>query len=154
MIQILYRTAQTGDVPALAALRSMEWGDQQYWEQRITGYMSGEHNPQQALLPRTVIAAQIEDTIVGFIAGHLTRRHECDGELEWINVFPEHRGQGVSTELLNQLWKWFLERNALKICVNVEPQNEAGRKFYAKHGATEMNPHWMVWQDIRQSMLI
>jgi len=31
--------------------------------------MSGEHNPQHALAPRTVIVAEIGGTIVGFIAG-------------------------------------------------------------------------------------
>src|SRR5882672_11537802 len=93
-----YRTAETRDIPALATLRSSEWGEQPYWETRIAGYMSGEHNPQHALAPRTVIVAEIGGTIVGFIAGHLTRRYDCDGELEWINVLPGHRGQGISAE--------------------------------------------------------
>lgn len=149
-----YRSAQDKDAQAIAALRALEWGQQEYWERRVSGYLSGIHNPQKALQPRTAIVAEIDDSIIGFIAGHLTERYGCDGELEWINVLFEYRGQGVSAELLNRLWKWFLERKAFKICVNVDLENAAGRKFYAKHGAIEMNPHWMVWQDIRWRMLL
>jgi ribosomal protein S18 acetylase RimI-like enzyme len=153
MNEILCRAAEMQDIPALAALRSIEWGDQPYWELRIAGYMSSDHNPQQALPPRTVIVAKIESTIIGFIAGHLTTRYECDGELEWINVLPDHRGQSISAELLRNLWNWFLQNDAHKICVNVTPDNPAATRFYAKYGAVSLNAYWMIWQDIRQTSL-
>jgi ribosomal protein S18 acetylase RimI-like enzyme len=153
MESTIYRIATPQDIPALATLRSLEWGERSYWERRLASYISGEHHPQQALPPRTVIVAKTGSTIVGFIAGHLTRRYNCDGELEWINVLPEYRGKGISAELLRNLWDWFLENDAYKICVNVAPDNPAGQKFYTKHGAVALNIHWMIWEDIRQTSM-
>jgi hypothetical protein len=40
-------------------------------------------------MPRVSYVAFEQGLIVGFIAGHLTRRYGCDGELEWINVSPQ-----------------------------------------------------------------
>jgi hypothetical protein len=33
--------------------------------------------------------------------------------------------------------------------VDVDPDNRAGRSFYARHGAVSLNAHWLVWNDIR-----
>jgi ribosomal protein S18 acetylase RimI-like enzyme len=86
--------------------------------------------------------------VVGFIAGHLTLRHGCAGELEWINVAAERRGSGIAPELLRQLAGWFVEQKAFRICVDVEPSNAVARAFYMRHGAETLNPHWLVWSDI------
>jgi ribosomal protein S18 acetylase RimI-like enzyme len=145
---IHYRKAGTSDVAALAHIRSIDWGSEEYWRARISGYMNGELHPQKALAPRIVYAAFHGDLAVGFIAGHLTRRYECDGELEWLNVIPAHRRSGVAPELLRLLAGWFVEEKAHKICVDVDPANAAARRFYANHGASILNPHWMVWEDI------
>ena len=42
---------------------------------------------------------------------------------------------------------WFVEQNAVRICVDVQPQNIAARKLYARCGAQPLNLHWMVWED-------
>jgi GNAT superfamily N-acetyltransferase len=83
---------------------------------------------------------------VGFIAGHLTERFGCDGELQWINVIAKFRKAGIATKLLHLLAKWFVKRNAFYICV--DPGNEQSRKFYAGQGAENLNKHWMAWKDI------
>lgn|SRR5579862_7661645 len=103
------------------------------------------------------------DRIVGLIAGHLTRRFGCDGELEWISVRPEFRELGIASQLLRRLAEWFLAQDvgsmlgtalperglgARRICVDVEPTNRIARRFYARHGAIDLKPHWMVWEDI------
>jgi len=49
---------------------------------------------------------------------------------------------------------WFRQNDASKICVNVAPDNPAGLKFYAKHGAAPLKQSWMIWRDIRQDSLI
>jgi len=110
--------------------------------------MSGVLHPQKALAPRVVYAGFHGDSAVGFIAGHLTRRYECDGELEWINVIPEQRRSGIASELLRLLAAWFVEEKAHRVCVDVDPANLAARRFYANHGAGNLNPHWMLWKDI------
>ena len=38
-------------------------------------------HPQQALPPRVIYVATEGDTLIGYVAGHLTRRYACDGEL-------------------------------------------------------------------------
>jgi len=87
--------------------------------------------------------------LVGFVAGHLTRRYGCQGELEWINVLPERRGAGIASELLRLLAGWFVEQKAFRVCVDVEPSNAVARAFYTRHGAETLSAHWLVWYDIR-----
>ena len=147
---IVYRQAIKDDIPLLAALRSDDLGNQVYWKERIAGYMEGTHHPQQALLPRIVLVACEDEKIIGFIAGHLTRRYQCDGELEWIDVTTAYRRKGIATALVKLLATWFIEQQAYKICI--DPGNAAARKFYNANGAAALNDHWMFWDDIRMVM--
>ena len=142
------REAKLPDVGELARIRATEWGTPAYWETRISGYMRGELHPRESLPPRVVLLASGHEIIVGFIAGHLTRRFGCEGELEWLNVVPERRRTGVASALLRALATWFGSRQARCICVDVNPQNAAARAFYRQHGAEDLNPHWLVWRDI------
>jgi ribosomal protein S18 acetylase RimI-like enzyme len=150
--EVLYRPATLLDVSAMAQIRSEHWGHAPDWEHRIASYLSGEHHPRHALLPRVMIVAEQNDEVIGFIAGHLTRRYHCDGELQWINVSPDHRGQGVATDLLRELADWFASNNAHKICVDVQPRNADARAFYTRHGAEPLNNHWLMWPDIARVM--
>ena len=150
--EVLYRPATLLDVSAMAQLRSEHWGHAPDWEHRIASYLSGEHHPRHALLPRVMIVAEQDDEVIGFIAGHLTRRYHCEGELQWINVSPDHRGQGVATDLLRELADWFASNNALKICVDAQPRNADARAFYTRHGAEPLNDHWMVFSDIASAL--
>jgi GNAT superfamily N-acetyltransferase len=145
-----YREASDADVDELARIRAVEWETEEYWKARIRGYTSGAINPGQALAPRVIYVA-VEDTrIVGFIAGHLSTRFGCDGELEWLNVIPEKRRSGVAGDLLRVLANWFADHNARRICVDADPENPGARSFYRKHGAQVLNPHWLVWPDITE----
>jgi ribosomal protein S18 acetylase RimI-like enzyme len=148
MTTALYRLAEKYDVPAMARIRALSWGAEDYWKTRITAYMDCELHPQHALMPRLNYVALEGDAVVGLIAGHLTRRFACDGELEWIDVIPEQRGRGIASGLLCQLAAWFMEQKARRICVDVDPANAVARGFYTSHGAKELNPHWLVWNDI------
>src|SRR6201985_791504 len=115
--EVLYRPATLRDVASMAQIRSEQyWGHAPDWELRLASYLSGEHHPRHALLPRVMIVAEQDDEVIGFIAGHLTRRFHGDGELQRITVSPDHRGQGVATGLLRELADWFASNNARKIC--------------------------------------
>ena len=92
-----------------------------------------------------------KEQIVGLIAGHLTRRFGCEGEMEWISVRPSYRSRGVASQLLFGLAEWFLAHDVHGVCVDVDPSNQVARRFYARHGAQDLKPHWMVWQDIRKA---
>ena|SRR6201996_424529 len=145
---ISYRQADTTDISGMARLRAAEWEQEEYWRNRIARYMACEQHPQQALRPRVVYVALEDNSVVGFVAGHLTRRYGCDGELEWINVAPASRGSGVASKLLELLAAWFAEQNAASVCVNVDPNNTIARRFYTRHGAENFNEYWLVWNDI------
>jgi GNAT superfamily N-acetyltransferase len=99
-MSVLFRPAEDEDLDAMAAIRAREWETEAYWRRRIGSYMAVEQSPQQALAARAIFVAVDDGTVVGFVAGHRTRRYACDGELEWINVAPEHRGRGLSGQLL------------------------------------------------------
>ena len=145
MRELLYREARLDDVQGMAEVRLGDWETAEFWRDRIAQYLSGEHSPGQALKPRIAYVALEGDHGVGLIAGHLTRRHGCKGELQWISVKPEYRRQGVASELLRRLAAWFVEHHALRVCIDVQPSNENARRFYARHGATDLKPSWMVW---------
>jgi GNAT superfamily N-acetyltransferase len=148
MNEVQYREANCTDVPAMARIRAVEWQTEIFWQQRMLAYMNKEHRPQHALEKRVVFVASIYNEIIGFIAGHLTHRYNCDGELQWINVVHEYRGKGVSTGLLLVLAKWFITQNALTVCIDVDPENTTAQKFYRNHGAENLNAHWLYWKDI------
>jgi GNAT superfamily N-acetyltransferase len=121
-------------------------------DHRMAAYIAGKHHPQQALAPRIVHVALENSAVVGYIGGHLTRRHSCDGELQYLFVARTHRRTGIASALLERLAHWFAEQGASKICVNVNPDSPGARPFYASQGATELSPHWMVWSDIRTAL--
>ena len=109
-------------------------------------YLLGEHHPQQALAPRGIWLADLAETPIGYVAGHLTRRFSCEGELQWLYVVPDHRRCGVASQLLTLLAQWFVEQGARRVCVDVG--DDAARPFYRRCGATDLSRHWMVWPDI------
>jgi len=153
MHNVQYREVNEQDIRSIAKIRAVEWGTEEYWNTRITGYINNinkELNPQQALAPRIIYVAVNNDTVIGFIAGHLTTRYECEGELEWINTVPEFRRHGIASQMLRILAKWFIEHQAYKVCV--DPGNDVARKFYYKNGATKLNKHWMMWENIRTAL--
>ena len=146
------RNARDTDITELSAIRSLEWGSQEYWVERISKYMKRKPGPMQALAERVVLVAVDSKQIVGFAAAHLTTRYNCDAELQWINVMPDFKQQGVASELLKAILDWLVKRDVRKVCVDVSPENITAEKFYAKHGAERLNEHWMIWNDISEEV--
>ncbi len=135
------------DVPEMVRCRA---GDSTIGpaDPRMALYLEGKHHPQHALAPRVMFICMDGDLAVGYIGGHLTRRYDCDGELQYLYVVPQQRRTGIASELLTRLAQWFSERDASRICVDVEPDNTAARAFYARQGAVDLSAHWMEWTDI------
>ena len=136
----------------MAQIRANDWGTEEYWADRISQYLTGEMDTQESLHASACFVAMQGERVVGPIAGHLTRRFGCEGELQWISIRPEFRGIGIASRLLCLLAEWFLSHNARRICVDVEPSNEAARRFYARHGAQDLKPHWMTWDNIQTTL--
>jgi GNAT superfamily N-acetyltransferase len=144
----IYREAAAGDVAEMARIREAGGWEGGAGAERMARYLAGEHHPQQALAPRAVYVAETGGAMAGFIAGHLTTRFGCDGELQWIFVLPGRRGAGIADGLFGRLAAWFAGYDARRVCVNVEPDNPRGRAFYARHGARPIHPYWMMWDDV------
>lgn len=134
----------------MAAIRALEWETEAFWISRIGAYLRKEHSPQLALSSRAAFTAADGTTVVGFVAGHGTRRFGCAGELQWINVTPERRGQGIAALLIAAMGEWFARNAPGRICVNVGPDNVAARNLYRRFGAVRLSDYWMVWEDGRR----
>jgi GNAT superfamily N-acetyltransferase len=150
MALVKYRMALDSDVPGMARIRSASWGTASYWNDRILAYLHGNLHPKDALASRVIFVAEVEHSVVGLAAGHLTRRFGCQGELEWLDVELAHRRKGIATGLLRQLAAWFEREGGYKVCVDVDPANVVARQFYRSRGAAELNEHWFWWKDIRR----
>jgi ribosomal protein S18 acetylase RimI-like enzyme len=146
MSNIEYRESTSEDILFLAEIRARNSATEEYWYDRISGYLKFTVNPQMAFKPRIIYVAHDDNVIVGFIAGHLSHRFECDGELQWIDVVQEYRKVGIASELVKKLARWFIDQNSLKICV--DPGNDIAINFYKKNGAGFLNEHWLFWKNI------
>ena len=109
-------------------------------------YMASKNRPQHALEPRVLLLAHDGATLVGYIVGHLTKRFDCDGELQWIYVVAAQRRTQLAVELLRLLARWFVEHGAKRVCVSVA--DGRARSFYSRNGAVPLNDEWMVWENI------
>jgi len=116
---------------------------------RMAAYLEGRHHPRHALTPRTAYLATVDSGLAGYIAGHLTRRYGCEGEVQYLYVAKGHRRAGVATALLRHLAQWFVENGAARICVDVNDDSPGARPFYLSRGAQQLRPHWMMWSDIK-----
>ena len=150
---ITFRQASLEDVSAMAEIRARYAYTVGYWQTRIQGYLTGEHSPQKALAERVAFVAVEDSTVVGFLAGHSTRRFDCDGELEWIDVIAERQRRGIAGEMMALLAAWFIEQTTFRVCVNVAPDNLPAVNLYARHWAKPLNQYFMVWEDIRLDCL-
>jgi len=145
---VRFREATAADVPAMAACRLGD-ADAGPADERMAAYLDGHHHPQQALAPRTGFAAFAGDAVIGYIAGHLTRRYGYDGEVQYLYVVPGYRRRGVASDLLRLLLGWFEERGVTRVCVNANLDSPAAVPFYLSQGALPLNPHWYAWEDTR-----
>ncbi len=154
---IHYREAGIADVPAIAqvngdTLRECGLDTAGVWDLerlrgRWDGYVRGLQHPRHALKPRILFAAFAGDRMVGYIAGHFSRRHGAEGELQSLYVLSDYQSQGIGTALLARLAGWFIAHGRRSVCVGVDPANPY-RRFYEKHAARYLNQHWLVWDDI------
>ena len=141
-----YRDVTSTDLPAMAACRLGDPHDAA--DERMAAYFDGLHHPQQALLPRVGYAAFAGDALVGYIAGHRTRRYGYDGEVQYLYVAPEHRRRGIASALLRLLVGWFRQQGVTRVCVNANPDSPAAVPFYASQGASALNRYWYAWENV------
>ena len=145
--KVEYREATIADVPAMALCRATD-AVAGPADDRMVAYFEGRHHPHQALAARIGYVAVADSVVIGYIAGHETRRLDCKGEVQYLYVTPEYRRQGVGTTLLEHLAQWFRVRGAATVCVNVNIDSPPAAPFYLSCGALPINAHWYFWPDI------
>lgn len=65
----------------------------------------------------------------------------CDGPvamLEELYVAPAHRGQGIGSALMRRVFALLDERGAGELQINVDEVDEDTRRFYERHGMTNV----------------
>ena|SRR5262245_42425977 len=144
---IHFRIVTSADVPAMAACRLTDPAAGPA-DPRMAAYFDGKHHPQEALLARVGYVALVRESVVGYIAGHLTTRHGYAGEVQYLFVAPEFRRRRVATALLGLLADWFGNAGALKVCVCVDSDSPSARPFYESTGASPFRRFWCGWDDI------
>lgn len=85
-----------------------------------------------------VLLARDGDTVMGHLVGRLygpSSVHPVRGaELESVHVYPEHRGTGIGSRLIEAFLAWAAQRGAVRASVTAYAANEAALRFYARHG--------------------
>ena len=142
-----FRKATSADVAAMAACQSADPANGA--NPRMAAYFERQHHPQRALFPRVGYVAVANGEVIGYIAGHLTTRHDCEGEIQYLFVAPAQRRHGVATALLRLLAHWFQKQGAHRVCVAIAADSppEAG-PFHESVGAAPIKKHWYAWEDI------
>jgi GNAT superfamily N-acetyltransferase len=109
-------------------------------------YFNGE-SPVTAKPERIVFKALRNGKIIGFIAGHLTTRHDKDAEIQNFYVLKDEQRKSIGSLLLDNLLTWLKRQGAKSLCVGIAPENPY-QKFYIKYGGLHLNPHWIYWDDL------
>lgn len=69
--------------------------------------------------------------------------------MQYLFVAPAHRRQGVATELLRLLAKWFQEQGARKVCVALAHDTPPeAQPFFESVGASPLKKNRYAWEDI------
>ncbi|WP_224484523.1 GNAT family N-acetyltransferase [Robertkochia aurantiaca] len=145
-----FTTCHPEHLEDLARICASELGNYHYWIQRLDGYLNLEGNTQFARNKRIVYVAVEKGKPVGFIAGHLTSRWECDGELQWFFCHSALNRTFTTEKLFTLMRNWFVNQGVKSVCVNVEPDNYRIRDLYSSFGAKVLNDQWLIWKNIKR----
>lgn len=80
-----------------------------------------------------VLVAERDGNIVGFAEGDVVEEGG-DGDLLWLHVDPDYRGEGVGDRLFHAIYDQLMEMGATRLRGRVLRDNPAGNDFYEKHG--------------------
>lgn len=140
----VFREATSADVQGMAFCRLSDSAAGPA-DGRMGAYLSGLHHPQQALLPRIGYVAVMDQRVVGYIAGHLTTRHGCAGEVQYLFVEPAARRKAVATRLLRLMASWFVEHGARRVFVCLDADSPSARPFYEAVQAGQLSETRRFW---------
>lgn len=76
----------------------------------------------------------VGEEAVAFAQSYVVRERETVGDVDWLHVRPEHRGEGYGADLLAAVEAELRERGVDRIEARVLAANERGARFYEAHG--------------------
>jgi len=90
-----------------------------------------------------VFVAQIEEKIVGYLAGSICEQisyiTETFAELDNMCINEQYRRFGIGTLLINEFKKYCKEKNIQNIKVTASAKNSRAIQFYMKNGFEDYN---------------
>lgn len=114
---------------------------------RSRRYIAEGSTAQMATGDGFVLIAEFEGAPAGYAAYHYARRHNTEAELQSSYMLKETQGRGIGTAPLRRIADRLVAEGTGSMCVGYEPGNPY-KRFYARHGAVEINPHWAYWPDL------
>jgi len=90
------------------------------------------------------LVADLDDEIVGFVLATTVDKTNSAwkyGYLVWIGVRPGIQKKGVGDSLFNEIKKRMVEQGVRMIIIDTDADNEAGIRFFNKHGFGNTQKH-------------
>lgn len=117
------RPMRTEDLPAVLTLERAH--QPLPWTEKVFGdEISAEG--------RVYVVAEAGGTVVVGFAGVMIVGDEA--HITNLLVDPDHRGQGLATEMMGSLVRFAVESGARHLTLEVRANNEAARRLYARFG--------------------
>lgn len=83
----------------------------------------------------TFLPVALEDgEVVAFAESYVVDRRERVGEIDWLHVHPDYRGEGHGTALLNHVESEVRDAEVTRIEGRVLQANESGAEFFDRSG--------------------
>ncbi|QEM05627.1 GNAT family N-acetyltransferase [Mucilaginibacter rubeus] len=129
--------------PSLVEPHDIDFETRQYrWKTWFAAQSPATSKPQ-----RVLFKAVADNSIIGYIAVHLTTRYEKDAEIQSFYVLKEYQRKGIGTGLLLNAVNWLETQHTKSLCVGIA-KNTPYRAFYIKYGGGHLNEHWICWEDV------
>lgn len=93
------------------------------------------------------LLAEVDDEVVGFIQGALLQEDPLAGEIDWLHVSPNFRGQRIGEQLLGQLQDTVGDLGATVLRGKVLAQNQDGGEFYEDNGFDHVDTRTITIQN-------
>ncbi|WP_283130448.1 GNAT family N-acetyltransferase [Enterovibrio norvegicus] len=138
---VTLRTARQGDVDDIASIHVNSW------KAAFTGRMPDNYIDSYTLQRRvaewhqlltsnteTVVVAELDSRVVGFLSFKMSQTHENAFELSKLYLCPTSYGKGVGSLLMHYFEKEVISHHVHQITLYVLDNNDAAIRFYTKHG--------------------
>lgn len=100
--------------------------DRWYDEEQLTEDLTDED--------AVFVVAVEQGDVIGFAQSYVVERRDLVGEIDWLHVAPDYRGEGFGKQLLARVEQELVERGVERVEARVLEENEAGAGFYEEHG--------------------